>query len=341
MVNFMSNEARGRKAFLTGITGQDGSYLAEFLLEKGYEVHALAFTPPPGAPASMVGAQTPHPEVHLHEGDLASTDVLADLIAKIRPDELYNLGAQTHVLQSHENPEAAVNITGLGPLRLLEAVRTAGLDKKTRFFQASSAELFGNPTVSPQDESTPICPRNPYGAAKAFAHWILTQYRESHGMFNCSGILYNHESPRRGEAFVTRKITTALAQIVAGRQKILALGNLDARRDWGFAGDYVEAMWRMLQQPEPEDYVIATGRTHSIREFLDEAFGYAGLDWKDFVVVDTKFVRGAEAVQLVGDSTKARTKLGWTPRVDLKGLVRMMVDADFKSAGLDRPQGAK
>jgi GDPmannose 4,6-dehydratase len=332
----MANETKGRKAFLTGVSGQDGSYLAELLLAKGYSVHALHWVPTNGTATAPV----PPSDVHLYEGDLADSALLSKLMRDIRPDEVYNLAAQSHVMQSMESPEASVNITGLGPLRLLEALRGAGLEKTTRFFQASSSELFGNPLKSPQDETTPFHPRNPYGAAKAFAHWMLVQYRETYGMFNCSGILYNHESPRRGEAFVTRKITSALARIVTGQQDRLALGDLDARRDWGYAGDYVEAMWRMLQQPAPSDYVIATGETHSIRDFLDEAFGYVGLDWSKHVDIDTRFVRPTESVQLVGDASKARKELGWTPQVGFQGLVRMMVDADFVSAGLKPPSAS-
>ena len=314
-----------KKALITGITGQDGSYLAELLLQKGYEVHGLV-----RRSSSFNTWRIDHirDHLHLHYGDLVDTSSLTRVFAAIGPDEIYNLAAQSHVKVSFEMPEYTGNTTGLGVLRLLDAVYEAGL-KNARIYQAGSSEMYGKVAETPQKETTPFHPRSPYGVAKVYGHWIAVNYREGYGMHVSNGILFNHESPRRGENFVTRKITLGIAAIKKGKAKDLHLGNLDAKRDWGFAGDYVEAMWRMLQQDQPDDYVVATGETWSVKDFLVEAFGYAGLDWEKYVVVDPKFFRPAEVDLLLGDPTKAKTKLGWEPAVDFKGLVKMMVDADM------------
>ncbi len=314
-----------KKALITGITGQDGSYLAELLLQKGYEVHGLV-----RRSSSFNTWRIDHirDHLHLHYGDLVDTSSLTRVFAAIGPDEIYNLAAQSHVKVSFEMPEYTGNTTGLGVLRLLDAVYEAGL-KNARIYQAGSSEMYGKVAETPQKETTPFHPRSPYGVAKVYGHWIAVNYREGYGMHVSNGILFNHESPRRGENFVTRKITLGIAAIKKGKAKDLHLGNLDAKRDWGFAGDYVEAMWRMLQQDQPDDYVVATGETWSVKDFLVEAFGYAGLDWEKYVVVDPKFFRPAEVDLLLGDPTKAKTKLGWKPAVDFKGLVKMMVDADM------------
>ncbi len=319
------------KALITGITGQDGSYLAELLLAKGYEVHGIIRRSSSFNTERIDHLyQDPHePNVRLrlHYGDLNDASSLNRILRIVEPQEIYNLGAQSHVRVSFDVPEYTAEITALGTVRLLEAIRETGL--QPRFYQASSSELFGKVQETPQRETTPFYPRSPYGAAKGYAYWITVNYRESYGLHASNGILFNHESPRRGETFVTRKITRALARIRHGLQDKLFLGNLDAKRDWGFAGDYVEAMWRMLQQPTADDYVIATGETHSVREFLDEAFGCAGLDWKKHVEVDPKYFRPAEVDLLVGDASKARAKLGWEPKVKFRELVKMMVEADL------------
>ena len=325
------------KALITGITGQDGSYLAELLLAKGYEVYGLIR----GTSSFNTGRvdhicrdpYDPDLRLRLHYGDLSDASSLNYVIRTVQPDEIYHLGAQSHVRVSFDIPDYTGEITGLGTVRLLEAIRATGA--KTRFYQASSSEVFGN-APAPQNESSPFSPRSPYAAAKAYAHWMAINYRDGYGMFVCNGILFNHESPRRGETFVSRKITKAVARIKAGRAQKLYLGNLEARRDWGFAGDYVEAMWRMLQQQEPDDYVIATGEAHSVKDFLDEAFGYADLDWRSYVEVDARYFRPTEADLLLGDASKARRKLGWQPKVGFRELVRMMVDADIR-AELGRP----
>ncbi|MBP9946870.1 MAG: GDP-mannose 4,6-dehydratase [Vicinamibacteria bacterium] len=313
-----------KKALITGITGQDGSYLAELLLEKGYDVHGLV-----RRSSSFNTWRIDHvrDQLHLHYGDLIDTSSLIKTLQAVGPDEIYNLAAQSHVKVSFEMPEYTGNSTGTGFLRLLDAVRELGL--KSRVYQAGSSEMFGKVIETPQKETTPFYPRSPYAAAKVYAHWIAVNYRESYDMHVSNGILFNHESPRRGENFVTRKITLGLAAIKKGKAKDLHLGNLDAKRDWGFAGDYVEAMWRMLQQDQPDDYVVATGETWSVKDFLLEAFSYAGLDWEKYVVSDPRFFRPAEVDLLLGDPTKARTRLGWKPKVDFKTLVRMMVDADM------------
>ncbi len=320
-----------KKALITGITGQDGSYLAELLLGKGYEVHGIirrASTFNTGRLDHIYA--DPHMRnapLRLHYGDLSDASALARLIGKVQPDEIYNLAAQSHVRVSFDSPEYTSDITATGTVRLLEAIRETGI--KPRFYQASSSEMFGKVHEVPQRETTPFYPRSPYGCAKVFSYWITVNYRESYGLHASNGILFNHESPRRGETFVTRKITRAVAHILAGLQERLYLGNLDAKRDWGYAKEYVDAMWLMLQQDEPDDYVIATGETHSIRELLDVAFGRVGLDWRKHVEIDPKYYRPAEVELLIGDASKARQKLGWEARTRFVDLVKLMVDADI------------
>ena len=321
-----------RKALITGITGQDGSYLAELLLSKGYEVHGIirrASTFNTGRLEPIYA--DPHSgksRLFLHYGDLSDASALARLVGKVQPDQVYNLAAQSHVRVSFDSPEYTTDITATGAVRLLEAIRETGI--QPRFYQASSSEMFGQVTETPQTEKTPFHPRSPYGCSKAYAYWITVNYRESYGLHASNGILFNHESPRRGETFVTRKITRAVAHIQAGLQQKLYLGNLDAKRDWGYAKEYVEAMWLMLQQLEPDDYVIATGETHSIREFLDVAFGHVGLDWRKHVEIDSRYYRPAEVDLLIGDYSKARQKLGWEPKTKFAELARLMVDADIR-----------
>jgi GDPmannose 4,6-dehydratase len=320
-----------KRALITGITGQDGSYLAEFLLDKGYEVHGIirrASTFNTGRIDHLY--KDPHindVRLFLYYGDIADSSNLAKLLYRIQPDEIYHLASQSHVRVSFDIPEYTADVTGLSTIRILEAIRETGI--KARFYQASSSEMFGKVQEIPQRETTPFYPRSPYGVAKVYSHWITVNYRESYDLFACCGILFNHESPRRGETFVTRKITRAVARIKVGQQKKLYLGNLDAKRDWGYAKEYVRAMWLMLQQDQPGDYVIATGETHSVREFLDQAFSHARLDWHDFVEIDPKYLRPAEVDLLVGDASKARRKLGWEPSVTFNGLVQLMVDADM------------
>lgn len=316
----------GRVALITGVNGQDGSYLVELLLDKGYVVHGLAPYFRYGLPVD--------PRVTFHSSDLSDGSNLPEILDASRPDEVYHLGAQSHVKLSFDLPVHTVDVTGLGTLRVLEAIRQHQLRtrREVRFYQASSSEMFGRIVESPQTEQTPFHPRSPYGCAKVYAHWQTINYRESYGMYACCGILFNHESPRRGEAFVTRKITRAATRIKLGLQSELRLGNIDAQRDWGFAGDYVEAMWLMLQQPTPEDYVIATGEKHSVREFLVEVFGHLDLDWQQYVVIDPAFYRPAEVDMLLGDASKARRQLGWQPRVSLRELARMMVESDLQLA---------
>lgn len=321
-----------KKALITGITGQDGSYLAELLLSKGYEVHGIirrASTFNTGRLDPIYA--DPHAtknRLFLHYGDLSDASALAALVTKVQPEEIYNLAAQSHVRVSFDSPEYTADITGTGTIRLLEAIRQNG--SKARFYQASSSEMFGMVREIPQTEKTPFYPRSPYGAAKVYSYWITVNYRESYKMHASNGILFNHESPRRGETFVTRKITRAVAHIKAGLQDKLYLGNLDAKRDWGHAREYVEAMWLMLQQDEPDDYVIATNETHSIREFLDLAFARVNLDWKKHVEIDPRYYRPAEVDVLIGDYSKAKKKLGWEPKIKFAELVADMVDADIK-----------
>jgi GDPmannose 4,6-dehydratase len=312
-------------ALITGITGQDGSYLAELLLEKGYEVHGIM-----RRNSTFTTGRIEHifDQVELHYGDLADSSSLQHIVAKVQPDEVYNLAAQSHVKVSFDVPEYTADVTGTGTLRLLEAIRTAA--PKAKFYQASSSEMFGKVLEVPQTEKTPFYPRSPYGAAKVYSYWITKNYRESYDMYACNGILFNHESPRRGETFVTRKITRAVAAIKLGKQDKLYLGNLDAKRDWGFAGDYVEAMWLMLQQDKADDYVVATNETHTVREFCEKAFGHVGLNWEDYVEIDEKYNRPAEVDLLIGDPAHAKKQLKWEPKVTFEGLVKMMVDADLE-----------
>ena len=319
------------RALISGITGQDGSYLAELLLEKGYDVYGIIRRSSSFNTARIDHIyDDPHKSgvrLHLIYGDLNDASSLNKILRNVTPDEIYNLGAQSHVRTSFDIPEYTAEVAGIGTLRLLEGVRETGL--KVKFYQASSSELYGKAQEIPQTETTRFYPRSPYASAKLFAYWTTVNYRESYGIFACNGILFNHESPRRGETFVSRKITRAASRIKLGLQDKLFLGNLDAKRDWGYAKDYVEAMWLMLQQEQPDDYVIATGETHSVREFLDEAFGYLELDWHLYVKIDPKYFRPAEVDILLGDPGKARRVLGWSPRVKFKQLVRLMVDSDL------------
>jgi GDPmannose 4,6-dehydratase len=317
-----------RKALITGITGQDGSYLAEFLLEKGYEVIGMVRR---SSTVNFDRIRHIQDRLILVQGDLLDQASLIDILAEHRPDEVYNLAAQSFVPTSWKQPVLTGEFTALGVTRLLDAIRVVyGPGRTVRFYQASSSEMFGKVREVPQNERTPFYPRSPYGVAKVYGHWITVNYRESYNMFACSGILFNHESPRRGLEFVTRKVSHGVAKIKLGLADKLVLGNLDAQRDWGYAGDYVKAMWLMLQQDEPDDYVIATGETHSVRELCEVAFAHVGLDWRDFVVVDPALMRPAEVDQLVGDASKARRVLGWAPTVSFEELVRMMVDADLQ-----------
>lgn len=322
-----------KKAFITGITGQDGSYLTELLLAKNYEVHGLvrrASTMNRGRIDHLQAYEHgPDQSLFLHYGDLADSVSLVKLLYLLQPDEIYNLAAQSHVRVSFDIPEYTTDVTGVGAGRILEAIIESGIGKKVRFYQASSSEMFGKVQAVPQTETTPFYPRSPYACAKLMAHWLTVNYRESYNLFACSGILFNHESPRRGESFVTRKITLAAARIKAGLQKDLTLGNLDSQRDWGYAKEYVEGMWRMLQQEQPGDYVLATNETHTIREFLDAAFGRLNLDWHDHVKFDARYLRPAEVDLLIGDYAKAKAELGWEPQTRMKGLAELMVDSDL------------
>jgi GDPmannose 4,6-dehydratase len=327
-----------KKALITGITGQDGSYLAELLLEKGYEVHGIirrASTFNTGRIDHLY--QDPHingVRLFLHYGDIADSTNLIKLLYRLQPDEIYHLAAQSHVRVSFDIPEYTGDVTALGTVRILEAIRETQI--KAKFYQASSSEMYGKVRETPQSETTPFYPRSPYAAAKVYSYWATVNYRESYGMFACNGILFNHESPRRGETFVSRKITRAAARIATGLQENLFMGNLDARRDWGYAKEYVEAMWLMLQQDEPDDFVIATGESHAVHEFLGEAFNYVGLDWRKLVKIDAKYYRPAEVDLLLGDANKAKQKLGWQPRTHFKDLVRVMMDADIALAEQER-----
>jgi GDPmannose 4,6-dehydratase len=322
--------AAKRKAFITGITGQDGSYLAEILLEKDYEVFGMV-----RRSSSFNTARIDHifGDIELVFGDLADGSVLNQLMRTIRPDEVYNLGAQSHVRVSFDIPEYTADVDALGTLRLLDAIREEGVG--CRFYQASSSEMFGEVAEVPQTESTPFHPRSPYGVAKVFGYWITRNYREAYGMYAVNGILFNHESPRRGPTFVTRKITRAVGAILRGEQDELKLGNLDAKRDWGYARDYMDGAWRMLQTDEPDDYVLATNETHTVQEFLEESFGYVDLNWRDYVKIDPRYFRPAEVDLLIGDYSKAKEKLGWEPTVRFPELVRMMVDGDRERSTLE------
>ena len=325
-----------KRAFITGITGQDGSYLAELLLAKGYEVHGMIRR------SSSFNTQRidhlyqdPHilgTRLFLHYGDLSDAGRLAKMMYEITPDEVYHLGAQSHVRVSFDVPEYTGDVVALGTIRLLEAIRETGIGKNVRFYQASSSELYGLVQEVPQKETTPFHPRSPYAVAKLYGYWATVNYREAYGMHASNGILFNHESPRRGPTFVTRKITMAAARIKMGLQNALYLGNIESKRDWGFAGDYVEGMWRMVQQDKPDDFVLATGETHSVREFCEESFGLLDLDWQAFVKYDARYVRPSEVDLLLGDASKARKELGWVPKVTFKELVRMMVESDLRVA---------
>ena len=337
-------DSKRRVALLTGVTGQDGAYLAEYLLGLGYTVHGVK-----RRSSSFNTARIDHlyedPHTRnvpflLHYGDMTDSTNLIRLMQQIRPTEIYNLAAQSHVGVSFESPEYTANADALGVLRLLEAIRILGMEKETRFYQASTSELYGLVQEVPQKETTPFYPRSPYGVAKVYGHWITVNYRESYDLFAVSGILFNHESPRRGIEFVTRKVTDGVARIKLGRSRELRLGNLDARRDWGFAGDYVEAMWLMLQRDKPQDYVVGTGQTHSVRELVEIAFGHVGLDYRDFVVSDPKYYRPAEVDLLLADPSKARRELGWSPKIGFAELVAMMVDADRTELIARRSGGA-
>ena len=327
-----------KKALITGVTGQDGSYLAEFLLCKDYEVHGIIRKSSSFNTGRIERIyQDPHQEgarFRLHYGDLCDGTVLRRVLEGVRPDEVYNLGAQSHVKVSFEEPEYTVDVVAMGALRLLEAIRDfrERTAQDVRLYQAGSSEMFGKVVESPQTEFTPFHPRSPYAAAKVYAHWQTVNYREAYNLFACNGILFNHESPRRGETFVTRKITRAATRIKLGLQEKLYLGNLEARRDWGFAGDYVEAMWLMLQQDEPEDYVVATGKNYSVREFLSEVFSRLDMDWQEYVETDARYFRPAEVDELLGNPEKALKKLGWKPKVDFNGLVEMMIESDMELA---------
>ena len=322
-----------KKALITGVTGQDGSYLAELLLGKGYEVHGIV-----RRSSSFNRSRIDHlctdesikdRTFFLHYGDMTDSSCLAKIVEKTEPDEVYNLAAQSHVRVSFDMPEFTLDVDGLGTMRLLEAIRENGCEQRVRFYQASTSELYGKVHEVPQKETTPFHPRSPYAVAKLCAYWAVRNYREAYGMFASNGILFNHESPRRGENFVTRKITMAVARITMGLQDKLPMGNIGACRDWGFAGDYVEGMWRMLQHDKPDDFVLATGEMHSVKDFLEAAFSSVGLNWRDHVVHDERYERPSEVEQLRGDATKARNELGWAPKVDFKGLVRMMVESDL------------
>lgn len=327
-----------KKALVTGVTGQDGSYLVELLLSKGYEIHGIIRRSSSFNTGRLDTLyQDPHQSgarLFLHYGDLCDGTVMRRILEMVRPDEVYNLGAQSHVRVSFDEPEYTVDVVAMGALRLLEAIRDfrerTGND--VRVYQAGSSEMFGKVLEVPQSETTPFYPRSPYAAAKVYAHWQIINYREAYNIFGCNGILFNHESPRRGQTFVTRKITRAATRIKLGLQRKLYLGNLEAKRDWGFAGDYVEAMWLMLQQDEPDDYVIATGKNYSVKEFLAKTFSLLELDWKEYVETDPRYFRPTEVDELLGNAEKARKKLGWKPRVDFDGLVKMMVENDMQLA---------
>jgi GDPmannose 4,6-dehydratase len=327
-----------KRALVTGVTGQDGSYLAEFLLSRGYEVHGVirkASTFNTYRISHLyVDPRKGYTKFFIHYGDLADTGLMAHLLYNLRPDEFYHLGAQSHVRVSFDMPEYTGDITGLGTLRVLEAIRQSGI--RTKFYQASSSEMFGA-APAPQCETTAFCPRSPYAVAKVYAYWSTVNYREAYDLFATNGILFNHESPRRGETFVTRKITRAIANILSKREAKLFLGNLKARRDWGFAPEYVECQWRMLQKDKPGDYAIGTGESHSVEEFLEEAFSYVNLDWRAYVEIDPMYFRPTEADHLCADTTKAKRELDWSPRVAFRDLVKIMVDADVRAVGLQPP----
>ena len=325
-----------KKALITGITGQDGSYLAELLLSKGYEVHGIIRRSSTFNTNRIdhiyVDPHDPNARLFLHYGDLSDSEQISNIIYNIKPDEIYHLGAQSHVRVSFETPEYTGNVIALGTTRLLEAIKRSG--NTVRFYQASSSEMFGA-SPPPQNEETPFRPRSPYACAKVYAYWMTKNYRNGYNMFTCNGILFNHESPRRGETFVTRKITRGIARILTKKEKYLYLGNLDAKRDWGYAPEYVECMWQMLQSEVPEDFVLGTGESHSVKEFVEKAFSYAGLDWKYYVKIDPRYFRPTEVEELVSDPTKAKEKLNWNPKVEFDDLVKIMIDADMRATGLE------
>lgn len=322
-------------ALITGITGQDGSYLAEFLLSKGYEVHGIIRRASTFNSSRIdhifVDPHIPGARFFLHYGDLSDSEQIANIVYNIKPDEIYHLGAQSHVRVSFDIPEYTGNVTALGTTRILEAIRRSG--NKIKFYQASSSEMFGD-IPAPQNEQTPFCPRSPYAAAKVYAYWMVVNYREGYNFFACNGILFNHESPRRGETFVTRKITRGIALILSKKQDYLYLGNLNAKRDWGYAPEYIEFMWKMLQNDKPEDFVIGTGEVHTVKEFVEEAFSYVGLDWEKYVKIDSRYFRPTEVKELIADSTKAREKLEWHHKIKFKELVKIMMDADMRKMEL-------
>jgi len=324
-----------KRALITGITGQDGSYLAEFLLSKGYEVHGIIRRASTFNTERIdhifVDFHQPDARVFLYYGDLSDSGQMSNIIYNIKPDEIYHLGAQSHVRVSFDMPEYTGDITGLGTTRLLEAIRRSGI--KTKFYQASSSEMFGD-APPPQNEETPFKPCSPYAAAKVYSYWMVKNYREGYNLFVCNGILFNHESPRRGETFVSRKITRAIANILKGKQDFLYLGNLKAKRDWGYAPEYVEAMWLILQQDKPDDFVIGTGESHTVEEFVEKAFSYANLNWQKYVKVDPRYFRPKEVNNLIADTKKAREKLGWNPKIKFDDLIKIMVDADMRAADL-------
>jgi GDPmannose 4,6-dehydratase len=325
-----------KKALITGITGQDGSYLAELLLSKGYEVHGIIRRSSTFNTSRIdhiyVDPHDPYARLFLHYGDLSDSEQISNIIYNVNPDEVYHLGAQSHVRVSFDTPEYSGNVTALGTTRLLEAIRRSG--NEVRFYQASSSEMFGS-SPPPQNEETPFKPRSPYACAKVYAYWMAKNYRDGYNMFACNGILFNHESQRRGETFVTRKVTRGIASLLAKKEKYLYLGNLDAKRDWGYAPEYVECMWQMLQIEYPEDFVVGTGEAHSVREFVEKAFSYTGLDWNEYVKIDPKYFRPTEVEELISDPTKAKKKLGWNPKITFNDLVKIMVDADMRAIDLE------
>lgn len=326
-----------RKALITGITGQDGSYLAEFLLSKGYEVHGIirrasTFNTGRLDHITAAGQREAEAGLFLHYGDMIDSSNLNRVLEEVKPDEIYNLAAQSHVKVSFEVPEYSAEVDGVGVLRILDGIKETGL--KVKLYQASTSELFGKVRETPQRETTPFYPRSPYAVAKLYAYWIIRNYREAYNLFACNGILFNHESVRRGETFVTRKITRGIAHILAKKQEFIPLGNLGARRDWGYAPEYVESMWKMLQNKEPEDFVVGTGEAHSVREFAEEAFSYVGLNWQDYVKVDARYLRLTEVDELIADPIHAREKLGWNPKIRFKDLIKIMIDADMRILGL-------
>ena len=332
----MNREEITKKALITGITGQDGSYLAELLLSRGYEVHGIIRRSSTFNTSRIdhifVDLHDPNARLFLHYGDLSDSEQVANIIYNVNPNEVYHLGAQSHVRVSFDTPEYTGNSTALGTTRILEAIRRS--ENSVKFYQASSSEMFGA-SLPPQNEETPFKPRSPYACAKVYAYWMAKNYREGYNIFACNGILFNHESPRRGETFVTRKITRSIARILAKKENYLYLGNLDAKRDWGYAPEYVECMWKMLQNKRPEDFVVGTGEAHSVREFLEETFSYAGLDWNECVKIDQRYFRPTEVEELIADTTKAKEMLNWNPKIKFEDLVKIMVDADMRAIGLE------